>query len=92
MPCGRGCRCSGHSFAARVAASLLYAADMPELVTETLDEYEKVALRLANNPDELAILKQRLNSRKTESIFNIHQYVKNLENAYTEITRIGSLK
>jgi predicted O-linked N-acetylglucosamine transferase (SPINDLY family) len=42
--------CMGSAFPGRVAASLLYAADLPELVTKTLEEYEALALRLATNP------------------------------------------
>ena len=40
----------GQSFAARVAASLLYAMDLPELVTKTQQEYEARAIELASNP------------------------------------------
>ncbi|HEX4027381.1 MAG TPA: tetratricopeptide repeat protein, partial [Rhizomicrobium sp.] len=42
--------CLGRSFAGRVAASQLQAAGLPELVTESLDEYEALALRLARDP------------------------------------------
>jgi protein O-GlcNAc transferase len=42
--------CLGNSFAGRVAASLNHAVGLPELVTQSLDEYEALALQLARNP------------------------------------------
>ena len=48
--CGRACRCvtcQGNAFAGRVAASLLKAVGLPELVTHNLADYEALALRLA---------------------------------------------
>ena len=39
--------CQGNAFAGRVAASLLNAVGMPELVTHDLADYEALALRLA---------------------------------------------
>ena len=39
--------CRGESFAGRVAASLLAAAGLPELVTHNLEDYEQLALLLA---------------------------------------------
>src|SRR6185369_17109332 len=46
----------GQTFAGRVAASLLSAIDLPELVVSSLQDYEAAALRLARNPTELAAL------------------------------------
>ena len=46
--------CAGQTFAGRVAGSLLKAAGLPELVTYSLEEYEALALRLAQNPAQLA--------------------------------------
>lgn len=52
--------CAGRGFAARVAASLLRAVGVPDLITETLEAYEALALDLATNPARLALLKARL--------------------------------
>src|SRR4029077_8975589 len=40
--------CTGHSFAGRVATSLLDALGMSELITNSLQDYEELALRLAS--------------------------------------------
>ena len=52
--------CPGESFAARVAASLLTALDMPELITPDLAAYEALALDLAQRPDRLRAIRDRL--------------------------------
>ena len=49
----------GSAFPGRVAASLLAAAGLPELVTETAQDFEALAVRLATHPAELAALKSR---------------------------------
>lgn len=52
--------CAGRSFAARVAASLLRATGLPDLVTTSLADYRDLALALARDPARLAALKARL--------------------------------
>ncbi len=52
--------CMGEAFASRVAASLLNAIGLPELVTTNLDDYQALAIQLATHPDQLAALKQKL--------------------------------
>ena len=51
--------CRGRTFAGRVAASVLAAIDLPELVTESLVDYEALALKLAREPRALAEIRQR---------------------------------
>ena len=75
--------CMGSTFAGRVAASLLYAAGLPELVTESLADYEALALRLARNPEALAAIKSRLaQDRDTMALFDALQFARHLEAAY----------
>ena len=75
--------CVGEAFAGRVAASLLRAAGLPELVTGNLDDYEAAAFRLASRPEELAALKQRLAAnRLTCPLFDTDRYRRHLETAY----------
>jgi protein O-GlcNAc transferase len=50
----------GEAFASRVAASLLYSVGLGQLVADSLDGYEALALRLATHPDELAVIRQHL--------------------------------
>lgn len=51
---------TGDSFAARMGASLLHGAGLPELITETAEDYEALAVRLATQPEEMAKVKQKL--------------------------------
>jgi predicted O-linked N-acetylglucosamine transferase (SPINDLY family) len=75
--------CMGSSFPGRVAASLLHAVGLPELVTRTFEEYEALALRLAANPSLLAELKARLErNRATCSLFDTERFRRHIESAY----------
>ncbi|MEO9189161.1 MAG: nucleotidyltransferase family protein [Acetobacteraceae bacterium] len=76
--------CPGHTFPARVAASLLRAIDMPELVAGSLAEYEATALGLARDPERLASVKAKLmRNRDTEPLFDTARFTRDLESAYT---------
>ncbi len=73
----------GLGFAARVAASLLTAIGLPELIATSTEEYEQLALELATNPEKLAALKKTLLERRTESpLFNSEQFARYVEDAY----------
>jgi len=75
--------CRGSSFVGRMAASQLYALGLPELVTESLTDYEALALRLAQNPVLLAGIKAKLaHNRATFPLFDADRYRRHLENAY----------
>ncbi|HEX4524187.1 MAG TPA: tetratricopeptide repeat protein, partial [Casimicrobiaceae bacterium] len=52
--------CSGETMASRIAGSQLHAIGLPELVTESLAEYEALALRLAREPASLTALRTKL--------------------------------
>ena len=74
----------GDTFAARMAASLLNAIGLIELVTTMPQEYETVAVRLATHPDQLAKIKQKLaDNRLTTPLFDTGLYTKHIEAAYT---------
>lgn len=76
----------GASFPARVAASLLQALDLPELVTETAETYEQRAIELAHAPHQLAALKSKLHdNRQTSALFKGAEFARNLEKAYVEM-------
>ena len=75
--------CSGHTFAGRVAASLLHAVGLPELVTESLADYETLALNLAREEAMLGNLRLRLErNRLAAPLFDIGRYRRNIESAY----------
>jgi predicted O-linked N-acetylglucosamine transferase (SPINDLY family) len=76
----------GQSFASRVAASLLNAIGLPELITNTQEEYEALAIELAMNPQKLADIKLKLaNNRLTTPLFDTPLFAKNLEAAYLQM-------
>ena len=52
--------CPGNSFSGRVAASLLHAVGMPELIAQTPEDYEAMAVSLAHDRPRLGALKQKL--------------------------------
>jgi protein O-GlcNAc transferase len=78
--------CIGQAFAGRVCASLLRAVGLPELVTESLADYEALALRLAVEPGLLPALRQRLaENLPTAPLFDTPRYTRHLEAAYTQM-------
>jgi protein O-GlcNAc transferase len=82
---------AGQSFASRVAGSLLNAVGLPELITSSLAEYEALALRLAQNPQELAVYRQRLaENRVTAPLFDIDRYTRDLEAAFEQMAAISA--
>lgn len=73
----------GNTFASRVAASLLRAADLPELVTQSTEEYETLALALATDPVRLRAIRQKLAAgRDTCALFDTPRFTRGLEAAY----------
>jgi protein O-GlcNAc transferase len=75
--------CAGVTFAGRVAASLLNASGLPGLITNSLDEYEALALRLARNPALLAELKTELvRNRRAFPLFDTARFTRHIESAY----------
>ena len=83
--------CSGNTFASRVAGSLLKAAELPELITYSLQEYQAKALALANNPQELNRIKTHLMTKKKQlPLFNTTQFSRDLEAIYKRMLEGGS--
>jgi predicted O-linked N-acetylglucosamine transferase (SPINDLY family) len=75
--------CIGSSFASRVAASLLNAVNLPELITTTQDQYESLAIELATNPEKLKIIKDKLvNNLPTAPLYDTPLFTRHLESAY----------
>jgi predicted O-linked N-acetylglucosamine transferase (SPINDLY family) len=75
--------CVGESFASRVAASLLNAIELPELVTETQTEYEALAIELATSPTKLKEIKEKLRrNRFTTPLFDTTLFTSHIEAAY----------
>jgi predicted O-linked N-acetylglucosamine transferase (SPINDLY family) len=76
--------CLGETFAGRVAASLLNAIRLPELITTTLDAYEQMAIGLATHPEKLVAIKRKVTeNRLTTPLFDTKLFTKHIEAAYT---------
>ncbi|MBY0575518.1 MAG: tetratricopeptide repeat protein [Gallionellaceae bacterium] len=76
--------CLGETFAGRVAASLLNAIHLPELITPTPEAYEALAIELAENHGKLSELKQQLaNNRLATPLFDTQLFTRHIEAAYT---------
>jgi protein O-GlcNAc transferase len=76
--------CLGETFAGRVAASLLKAVGLPELITTSLEDYEALALRLARDPALLGGIRDKLlRNRDTYPLFDTARFTRHLEAAYT---------
>jgi len=73
----------GEMFASRVAASLLTAVGLPELIAATQDEYERRAIALAGDPQALAALRARLAANRLSTpLFDTGAHVAHLERAF----------
>jgi protein O-GlcNAc transferase len=82
--------CLGQTFPGRVAASQLRAAGLPELVANSMDEYEALALRLAGEPALLTSYRNRLvQNRRSAALFNTDLFRRNIEAAYAQMWTIG---
>jgi predicted O-linked N-acetylglucosamine transferase (SPINDLY family) len=75
--------CMGTTFAGRVAASLLQAVGLPELVTRSLGDYEALALRLATDAMLLREIRQKVaRNRETFPLFDTDRFRRHIEAAY----------
>ena len=76
--------CPGDTFPSRVAASLLRAVGLPELIAPTLADYEGLAVKLGRQPDAVAALKARLAANlPTAPLFDTARLTRHIEAAYT---------
>jgi predicted O-linked N-acetylglucosamine transferase (SPINDLY family) len=77
---------SGETFASRVAASLLRAVGLGELVTHSLAAYRALVLELVADRGRLAALRERLAANRPGApLFDSVRYTANLERAYREM-------
>ncbi len=76
----------GDSFASRMGASLLTSIGLTELIVETPEAYENLAIHLAQNPDRLSAIRAKLKeNQSTHPLFNMSTYVKKFEEALTRM-------
>jgi predicted O-linked N-acetylglucosamine transferase (SPINDLY family) len=84
----------GRSFASRVAATLVTAAGVPEMICASWDEYESRAIALAQSPAALAALRARLAGRADAPLFDPVRYIRHLESglaAAADYSRRGEM-
>jgi predicted O-linked N-acetylglucosamine transferase (SPINDLY family) len=75
--------CLGGAFAGRVAASLLHAVGLADLVAPDLAAYERLALELARDPGRLAAIRARLETERYRlPLFDADRYRRGVEAAY----------
>lgn len=75
--------CLGDTFQGRVGASLLNAIRMPELVTNSLAEYEARAVEIGSDPEKARELRRKLSESRPEApLFNTVLFARNIESAY----------
>src|SRR6266478_878068 len=76
----------GNTFAGRVAASLLKAIGLPEMIAPSLEAYEAMALQLARDANALAGIRAKLQrNRDTHALFDTARFTRNLEAAYARL-------
>jgi len=76
---------AGKGSTSRAAASLLTAVGLPELITQTEKDYETLILQLANHPEQLTQIRQKLEyNRLSTPLFDTELYTKHLEDGYQQ--------
>jgi predicted O-linked N-acetylglucosamine transferase (SPINDLY family) len=76
----------GSTFQGRVASSLLHAAHLSELVIRSQEQYEKMAVQLANDPGALQRLRRKIEeTRSTCPLFDTDLFRRNIKAIYVEI-------
>ncbi|HYK78145.1 MAG TPA: tetratricopeptide repeat protein [Micropepsaceae bacterium] len=78
--------CLGSTFAGRVAASLLAAVGLEEMITRSLADYEALALKLATDPALMASVRGKLaRNRDTYPLFDTPRFARHIEAAYKKM-------
>jgi protein O-GlcNAc transferase len=81
--------CLGEIFVGRVAASLLSACGLPELIADSPDAYAALALRLAITPGELAAIRAKLvTTRDNSPLFDTARYANQLDAAFAHMVHL----
>ena len=84
---------AGRTYISRMAGSLLTAVGLPDLITETLADYERLAITLGLNPARCASYKRYLAEHARNSpLFDLPQTVRNIEAAFESLTLQARLR
>ncbi len=76
----------GETFAARVSGSILTHAGLPQLITDSLDDYEQLARSLATDPTRLGEVRAAVAEAKSSSLFDAESFTRDLERVYLEMS------
>ena len=77
---------AGDNWPSRVATCLAFCVDMPQMVMQSLEEYEETAVRLAHNPAELAEWRSMLASRRLSApLFDTERWVRSFEDGFHQM-------
>jgi len=71
----------GNTYASRIGASICAAVGLEAMICQTVEEYRAKAINFGNHPDTLPQLKPK----EELSLFNLPQFVANLEVAYQQM-------
>jgi protein O-GlcNAc transferase len=76
----------GEAFAGRVAASLLNAVELPEMIVSTAQHYEELAVALATSPQMLRSIREKLQrNRLSAALFDAARLARHLEDGYRQM-------
>jgi len=76
----------GKSFASRVASSLLTTINLQELITDNLEDYEEMAIKISNDSKLLTQLKNKIfENKKNCNLFKSQIYIENIEKSYKKV-------
>jgi predicted O-linked N-acetylglucosamine transferase (SPINDLY family) len=77
---------AGRTYISRMAGSLLTAVGLPDLITENLADYERLAVTLGRNPARVASYKRYLAAEGRQSaLFDLPLLVRDIEAAYERL-------
>jgi predicted O-linked N-acetylglucosamine transferase (SPINDLY family) len=72
----------GQTAVSRISASILHAAGLPELIVDSIEDYEARALHLARHPVELAKLREKVEASRGSALFDTVRHRRHVEAAY----------
>ena len=75
----------GESFTSRASSSLLSSVELNSLITHSIDDYEKLAIDLGNNPNKLKKLREKIVNKSLLDLYNMNKYTKQIEDGYQKI-------
>jgi predicted O-linked N-acetylglucosamine transferase (SPINDLY family) len=77
---------SGRTYISRMAGSLLTAVGLPDLITDSLPDYERRAVELGRNPARIASYKRFLAEHgRLSALFDVPQLVRDIEAAFERL-------